>query len=135
MPGAGICTDSLRSSSYRFSVAYRLRLNACKPGCGWRNAVKNTEGRRLDLALDRFQDRSRHLLARLVALTHAEILLSSLCINGEEFINGCYQPNGSTIVGMSFHRLEEVSPGVCPTAGMDQFRATHSIIAAVAIGL
>src|SRR5260221_1180073 len=90
---------------------------------------------RFDLALDRFQDGSRSLLTQLVTLTQAEILLSSLCINGEEFINGCYQPNGSTIVGMSFHRLEEVSPGVCPTTGMGQFRATHSIIAAGGIGL
>jgi hypothetical protein len=41
----------------------------------------------LDLALDRFQNRSRLLLAQLVTPTQAEILLSSLCINGEEFIS------------------------------------------------
>jgi hypothetical protein len=56
------------------------------------------------LALDRFQDRSRHLLAQLVALTHAEILLSSLCINGEEFINGCNQCDRAPIVRMGFDR-------------------------------
>jgi hypothetical protein len=56
------------------------------------------------LALDRFQDWSRLLLAQLVAFDHSLILFLSLCINDEEFINGCYQRNGGTIIGMSFHR-------------------------------
>jgi hypothetical protein len=32
------------------------------------------------------------------------LLFLSLCINDEEFINGCYQRNGGTIIGMSSHR-------------------------------
>jgi hypothetical protein len=42
----------------------------------------------LDLVFDRFQDRARLLLAQLVPLSQAEMLLSSLCINAEEHING-----------------------------------------------
>ncbi len=59
---------------------------------------------------------------------HAEILFSSLCINGEEFINGCYQRYRGTIVGMSFHRLEEVSPSVCPTAGRSSICRSVSLV-------
>jgi hypothetical protein len=34
-----------------------------------------------------------------------------LGIDGEEPIDGCYQPDRAAIVRMGFHRLEEVPPG------------------------
>jgi hypothetical protein len=61
--------------------------------------------------------------------------ISERLISAEELINGSYQRDGDSIVGMGFDSLKEVSPGVGPTTSMDLFRAAHSIIAAVAVGL
>ena len=63
------------------------------------------------------------------------LLAMGLSMTDPTFAEIVRKPDNVPIVGMSFHRLEEVSPGVCPTAGMDQFRSAHSIIAAVTIGL
>src|SRR5260370_575206 len=88
-----------------------------------------------DLRPDVIEQGRHPLEAQRMTRSVIHVFCASFGIDGEQIIHPGHDAHCGLILWVQLHRIDELSPRVCPAHGMDHLRAADLIVSGLAIGL